>query len=110
MMDKAELDRLAYAGIPLPKELNYRDTLYFLGMRYIYKCIKNPEQGRREKVQLERAVKIYDLDMEAVRRTHDLFSRTESAGDELRKAVTVEERLSAADKLLEAIDGIKVDR
>lgn len=109
-MSRQNLDRMAYAGCELPPGLPGADALYFEGMRWLYHSGVSPEQGSREKAEIQRVVREYESGMEMVLNAGRLFARTEQARIALRKARTTEERLEAADRLLEAIDHVPVNR
>ena len=109
-----ELDMLANAGKELPKGLDYAQTLYFLCMRKLYDYAKtgnlDPEQGKREKQQIQRIVRQYRLDCDYVLACARRTMAVERAATAYRKAGSDAERLQSAAELLEALDGMMAER
>ncbi len=110
-MTEKDLDRLANNGAELPAGLNSADTLYFLAKRALYRFARNTdmsaEQGRRESAKIRDTVKAYRLDNKYVLACARRTMAVEAATTAYRKASSDAERLEAAARLVEALDGVK---
>lgn len=121
-MDTQTLDRLAYSGAE-PPDLSYTEMLYFLMLRALYQHARathmDPERGKREKSKISEAVRQYQADMELVRHAAEVQRETGTARAEYRKArkdaqitpylpADLIAVIAAADKIVEALDGMQI--
>lgn len=111
-MDNREIERLAYAGVELPAELDYAETLYFLMLRAACETMKQmnmpTEQARREKAKIDAACKRYRLDRDMGLYHAEINNSISMATCDYRKAETKDEALAAADRIVEALDNVPV--
>lgn len=123
-MEKAELDRLAWAGSELPSGLGYTDTLYFLMLRALYRYAKETnmeaEKGRLEKAKISDAVRQYKADQDITRHCAELMRDTGAARAEYRKARNAMQGaelylppeviavIAAGDNIVEILDNIPI--
>ena len=113
-MTEQEIEKLAFAGGELPDDMSYGDGLYFLAMRSLYALAKagqlEPEQGKIEKAKIKRFCKKYMLDTEYAFEIAKRNAATQQARTAYRKAKTDAERLDAAKRLIESLDGVAAER
>lgn len=111
-MDNREIERLAYAGVELPPELNYSDALHFIMLRaacvYMKQVDMPPEQARREKAAIDAVCKKYRQDRDYAIHCGKVHNAVSMATCDYRKAKTKDEALAAADKIVEALDNVLV--
>lgn len=125
-MEPDELDRMANAGAATPRGLGYADTLYFLMVRALYQFARaaslTPEDGRREKAKIVEAVRRYRNDERSAMERAEFYRDTgaaraayRKARGEIGKATTlylppeVVAVIAAADRLVETMDGMKIE-
>lgn len=113
-LTEKDLDRLAHKGGELPDGLNCADTLYFLAKRALYRYAKDTdmpaEQGKREGAKIRDMVRAYRLDNDYVLACARRTMAVEGPIKEYLTANNDAQRLDAAARLVEALDGIKVGR
>ena len=111
-MDNREIERLAYMGVEPPPELDYAETLYFLMLRAACETMKQtdmpPEQAKREKTAIDTACKKYRQDRDYAINCGKVHCAVSMAMCDYRKAETKDEALSAADRIVEAMDNVPV--
>lgn len=98
----------AMAGKPTPDGLDYPERAFYRSLRDLYHQHKNGVISRstaiKEKLMMIQEYKRQKESWEIVQMFSDMIKRTEKARGEYRKNRTLEN----ADKLVEAIDGIKI--
>lgn len=111
-MDNREIERLAYMGVELPPELDYAEALYFLMLRAACETMKQtnmpPEQAKREKSAIDIACKKYRQDRDYAIHCGKMHNAASMATCDYRKAESKDEALSAADRIVEALDNVSV--
>lgn len=112
MMDNREIERLAFAGVKLPPDLDYAETLYFLMLRAACEMMRQtnmpPEQARREKSAIDAACKKYRQDRDYAIYCGKVHCAVSMATCDYRKAETKDDALAAADRIVEALDNVSV--
>lgn len=103
-------ERDAMEGKPAPEHLEYPERKLYREIRSLYHQYKIGAISRstavRDKMMLIRDYKCDKNNWELVQMSADLIKRTERARAEYRRNRTLEN----ADKLVEAIDGMKIKR
>lgn len=102
-----ELEDLAYQREPMPDLKSQAQVLLFQSFRNLYQYATmvgmSKEQGRTEKAQILEAYRINKFLEDMQENTNRMWKRIELAASEYHKSPSIE----AADKLLEAIYGVK---
>lgn len=117
-MDISEMCDLANRNQPLPDCIQLHDSLLFLSLRHVYADFHagkiDKDQARTEKNRLVYQHSLWkrnqDNALEAAQRYQSIVIATEGSRSELRQLIKEhadpEKIVSAACKLIEAIDGI----
>ncbi|MBO7669053.1 MAG: hypothetical protein J6S60_00555 [Oscillospiraceae bacterium] len=126
MMERDELDRIAWIGGEVPRDLSYSDTLYYLMTRALYEFYRtrqpDAEKGRREKAKIADAVRKFQAAQDSAQRYGALMRDTGAARAAYRLArkdmgaetplylpAQVVAVIAAADRLVEIMDGMKIE-
>ena len=125
-MEQDELDRAAWRGDEVPPELSGADTIYFLMLRSLYAFYRlqhsDAEAGRREKEKISDVVRRFQMAQDAAKRYGEVMRDTGAARAVYRQArndmgsatalylpAPVVAAIAAADALVEALDGLKIE-
>ena len=125
-MERDELDRMAWRGEEIPRELSYSDTLYYIMTRSLYGYYRtqqpDAEQGRREKQKIVEAVRKFQgaqnsavrygefmRDTGSARAAYRLVRKDMGAETPLYLPAQVVAVIAAADRLVETIDNLKIE-
>ena len=126
MMERDELDRMAWRGDEIPRDLSYSDTLYYIMSRSLYGYYRtrqpDAELGRREKQKIIEAVRKFQgaqdcavrwgefmRDTGAARAAYRLARKDMGAETPLYLPAQVVAVIAAADTLVETIDNLKIE-
>lgn len=125
-MEREQLDRMAWRGEEIPRDLSYADTLYYIMTRSLYGYYRtqqpDAEQGRREKQKIVEAVRKFQgaqnsavrhgefmRDTGAARAAYRLVRKDMGAETPLYLPAQVVAVIAAADRLVETIDNLKIE-
>lgn len=125
-MERDELDRMAWRGEEIPRDLSYSDTLYYIMTRSLYGYYRtqqpDADQGRREKQKIVDAVRKFQgaqnsavrcgefmRDTGAARSAYRLARKDMGAETPLYLPAQVVAVIAAADRLVEIMDGMKIE-
>ena len=125
-MERDELDRMAWRGEEIPRDLSYSDTLYYIMTRSLYGYYRtqqpDAEKGRRDKQKILEAVRKFQgahncaiscgelmRDTGAARAAYRLVRKDMGAETPLYLPAQVVAVIAAADTLVETIDNLKIE-
>jgi hypothetical protein len=125
-MERDELDRMAWRGEEVPRDLSYSDTLYYIMTRSLYGYYRtrrpDAELGRREKQKVIEAVRKFQCaqncavrcgelmrDTGAARAAYRLARKDMGAETPLYLPEQVVAVIAAADTLVETMDNMKIE-
>ena len=83
------LEDLAFNGEPMPEGLRFPEQLLFLRLRTLYAYAKmiqmDPEQGRREKLEIVRDWEVHSAEHALLCAQNDRYRRIEAAASAIQK-------------------------